>query len=462
MTTKKTQGFAQVTALLAIALAACASDAVGPTKGGNNPPPTDGHAYLKIVGDKNVFLDNGATKELVVMYVDDANMPLAGTIAFKVDGDLMGGRLSASSGVTGADGSVHINVTGGPTGEAYVKVTASAEFATSVDWSVSVKAASQPPVPGPLQVIGTYQLESEFNLVNGIPGTAGDVVRTIIDMTDGPNDPASWLLDLASKDNAGVKSALDPLRPAVDAFLNSLLKDLSMKIVIDGVQLDIVDKFKDFGNAFGDVAQKFGLKSTLQIYAGPNNTLLGKHTITGVFFKIDNKKIEKTLGELNMDNIVVDKIPVTLTGETSLTIGDETFGLSYGKMIIFALDNVVIPQVDPAATSLRELLSDVVPCDSIGDSIADYTHIGDGTLWQSLCETAIAFGASYAEGKIGSLGDQATAFTFHGSVRPVDTNNDRKVDSLVGGLWEGQLMLAGQPAALAKPMQTFTGTRMGN
>src|SRR5262249_48512609 len=155
-----------------------------------NPAPTDGHAYLKIVGDKSVFLENGQRRELVVKYVDDNDGPLAGSIAFRVDGDFMGGSLSAPSGVTGADGSVHVMVNGGPTGEAFVKVSASAAYATPVDWNVSIKAAGSSQ-PKPLDVVGTYKLESEFNLVSGIPGTAGNIIRTVIAMTDDPNDPSS-------------------------------------------------------------------------------------------------------------------------------------------------------------------------------------------------------------------------------------------------------------------------------
>jgi hypothetical protein len=442
-----------LTAFLAIALAGCAAEALGPTKNGN--PPTDGHAYLKIV-----VLDNSASKELVVKYVDDGDQPLAGTIAFQVSGDLKGGRLSATSGVTGADGSVHINVIGGATGEAFVKVSASAEFATPVDWSVSVKAGTQP-MTGPLNVIGTYQLESEFNLVNGIPGTAGDVVRTVIDLTDGPNDPSTWVLDKIAGTGSGAKSALDAVRPTLDAVLNSLLAEASQLIVIDGVELDIVGAFKKFGNAFGDAANKFGVKSTFQIYAGPGSTLLGKHTITGVFFRVDTKKIEKTLGELDMDNIVIDKIPVTLASDSKLVVGDEDIALSYGKLIVAALDNVVIPLLDPAASNLEELLTDIVPCDTIADKIEEKTGIG-ASFWESLCSTGLKAGSAIVEGELGRLGDAATAFRIHGEVRPVDNNSDRKVDLLVGGLWEGQLTLAGQPAVLAKPMQTFSGTRMGN
>jgi hypothetical protein len=439
----------------------CASEAVGPTK--INPNPEPGHAYLQIVGDKNVFLDNGATKEIVVKYVDDSGGPLAGTVDFAISGTAAGSSLSAMSGVTGNDGSVHINVSGARTGEAYFKVTASAEYATPVDWSIAVKAGSQPPVPGPLDVIGTYNVESEFNLINGVPGTAGDIVRTIVDLTDSPNDPATWILDQAEKGGTSFKNALDTVRPALDAFLNTLLTEASQKIVIDGVQLDIVGAFKKFGNAVGDVGSKFGLKSQLQIYAGPNNTLLAKHTFTGVFFKINSKRYDKTFGELNMDNIVVDKIPVTLPSENQLVLGDEQIGLSYGKLIVLALDNLVIPLIDAQAGSMRDLLEDLIPCDDFGDSLAQQTGLLNGSFWASLCKTGVSVGAQYAENKLTeALGQSGSFMTVHGTVRPVDTNNDRKVDSLVGGLWEGQMTMAGLNAALAKPMQTFAGTRMGN
>lgn len=460
MTTNHMHGTARRVAFLAVALSACASNAIGPSEpdGGTNE---QNRAYLQIVGDHAVMLANGATKELVVKYIDDSGQPLMGTVSFALTGTPLGGKLSATSGTTGTDGSVHVVLTAGPNGDANFAVAASAANATSVNWTVAVQqSVVQPPMP--LNVIGTYQLESQFNLVSGIPGTAGDVVRAIIGMTDDPNDPSSWILDQIAGSSPSMKSALDTVRPALDSVLNSLLEDASMAIVIDGVHLDIVSFFKKFGNAFGDVTQKFGIKSTLQIYQGPNNTLLGKHTITGVFFKIDTKRTDKTLGELNMDNIVVDKIPITMVSESQLTIGQHDIGLSWGTVINFGLDDVLIPQLDPKATSLKELLEDVVPCADLGAKINDAVGFGGANLWESLCETGLAFGASYAEGKLGDISGQASDFKITGTVRPVDTNNDRKVDSLVAGQWSGQLMFGSNPTTLMAGQQTFTGTRVGN
>src|SRR5204863_3692490 len=47
---------------------ACASEDVGPVP---VVEPQQGHAFLKIVGDKSVFLEYGGAKEIVVKYVND-------------------------------------------------------------------------------------------------------------------------------------------------------------------------------------------------------------------------------------------------------------------------------------------------------------------------------------------------------------------------------------------------------
>src|ERR1051326_898453 len=51
-----------------------------------------------------------------------------------------------------------------------------------------------PPPPTPLDPTGRYAMQSTFDLTTNAPGTVGDVMRAIIDMTDSPNDPTHWLL----------------------------------------------------------------------------------------------------------------------------------------------------------------------------------------------------------------------------------------------------------------------------
>ncbi len=450
LTTKKALGLAPLVALL---VGGCAQDALGPSPDGGTPPVQGEHLRLQIVGDPSVLLENGASKELVVKYINDGGQPRAGTITFNFAGDAKGAVLSETSGVTTADGSVHLTLRGGAAGDANFNVVASAPEAASVNWNVAV-ATTKPPVPTPLNVIGTYNLESQFNVVEGLTGTAADAVHIFISVSE---SPAGWLLDEWSNSDPGVKDTISSFRAPLEAALNALLEQLTT-FTVDGTKIDVYHILMSFGTGFDSVVHKFGIKSTLQIYAGPNNTLLGKHTVTGFFFKLDNKRIDKSVAELGMDTIVVDKIPITMPSESQITIGEHDIGMATGGLIVLAINNVLLPAIDGQTFGTSETLSDflanLIPCGDFGDYMEKNVGL-TSSFWSSLCTTAIKFGGVYLEGKLADIGGGAATFDIHGTVRPVDSNNDRKVDSLLSGVWQGQIMYGTTPCPLPPPDQTF-------
>jgi hypothetical protein len=438
-------------------LAACASEAVGPVP---TIQPQEGHAFLKIVGQKNVFLDTGGSREIVVRYVNDNDEGLAGSVSFRIEGSSAGGSLSQSSQVTGPGGEVRVHVIGG--NESAFRVIAEAQYATPVDWAVAVRSGTIDP-PLPFNIVGTYRVESQFDLATGLPGKLGEVVNTFIDLTDSPNDPTTFLLDLASKADAGVNNVLKNFRPVMDVALNTLLKQLTT-FSIDNQRISVVAKFQEFGNGFGEVSRKFGLKSQIQIYRDPANAdrYLAKHTVDGVFFKIKNKRTDRTMAQLNMSNIVVDAIPVTLQDESMITFGEHNIGLNVGKVIVFGANNVLIPLITQnRAMNFTELLTDLIDCYDVADTLSDEIG-GSSDLWESICETALTVVGNVLEGKVSELGGTASEFRIGGTVRPSDNNADGKVDELVAGEWEGRLMLGTAASPLSRPNQKFTGTRMGN
>jgi hypothetical protein len=439
-TTKNPLALAPFAALL---FAACASNELGPGPDGGAPPPAQNeHLQLVIVGDRSVLLNNGASKELVVKYVNDAGQPRAGTISLSFSGDGKGATLSPMSGVTQTDGSVHATLVGGASGNANFNVVASAPEAASVNWNVAV-STNQPPTPAPLQVIGTYKLESTFNAVEGLTGTAATVVTDFIGISE---DPAGWLLTQWANSDAGVAATINSFRAPLAAALDGLLESLTT-FTVDNTKVDVLKILMTFGTGFDSVVHKFGIKSSLQIYAGPNNTLLGKHTVTGFFFTIDGKRVDKSTAELGMDTIEVDKVPITLMGESQITIGNHSFGMKDGGLIVFAINNVLISSLDPNANNLADFLGDIIPCDSFADWM-DQNVLDSYATWNSLCTTAIKFGGVYLEGKLADLGDGAATFQINGTVRPEDTDGDRKVDTLVNGQWQGQIMYGATPSPL--------------
>ena len=434
-----------------VLVGACSSQDVGPTP--TPKPPVEGHAYLDIVGDKNVFIDTGARATIVVKYHDDAGDPVAGAVTFAIQGDAKGGSLSAASAVTDGQGLARVDVVGGTTEVAF-GVRASAQYATAVDWSIAVHAG--PPPPGPLALEGTYQLESQFDLVSALPGTVGDVVRTVIDITDSPNDPTTFLIDeaLSQINDSTVTNAVNALRPGLDVGINEFLKS----------QLgDVYTSLVEFGNGFGDAAQRFGLKSELAVTKSADGSYAATHTVKGIFFFTDagggtRKRQDVDLADAHIDYVVASNIPVTRTGDTSITIGDHSLQMSYGKLLVYSVRNVVLRLIDPGASTMTDFLQDTVDCDTLGQKIYDEVKSGSAGIYGSACKTALAIVGNVIEGKLGAVGGTATGFHIHGTVQIKDTDNDRKVDKLQGGQWQGSLDIGTDTASLGQP--SFLGSRM--
>jgi hypothetical protein len=429
---------------------ACSSDPTDDQGGGHTPEP--GNAYLTIVGDQNVFLENSWQQTITVRYHDGADRPLAGQVDFSIVGTADGGAVSAPAGVTNADGQVSVQVIAGDEGEAFFKVRAEAEYADAVEWTIAV-SAGQAPVP-PLDPTGRYQVNSRFDLVSGVPGTVGTVINTFLDMTDGPYDPATWLIDtiLDEINNGTITSAVNAFRPALDAIVNDLLISFAPGIVTD---------ILDIGDMLGQVARNFGTVSTLEVEAGfgiEGDELSATHTMTGVFFDINNQRYSFPLSALGMDYLVAEDVAFRLEGETRVHIGAHEFPLSYGSLLLVALDEVIVPLIDPYASDLYDLFENMIDCQAVGQQLADSIGVGSPSLYEGACILGVGAAVGVIYDQLASLDASAMLLGISGEARPQDTNTDRKVDVLTGGEWVGSVSYAGVPATLTD--STFRAERM--
>lgn len=444
--------------LLALALAVATGCAA--TQGPEGPPPGDddpqpGRSFLTIVGDKNVFMENGWRQRITVRYHDDTDAALAGTVDFAIRGTANGSTLSGDSGVTNADGVVAIDVVATANGDAAFTVVASAELADPVEWRIAV-SSGPPPLP-PLDVTGKYVVQSDFDIVSGVPGTVGTVINSFIEMTDDPYDPASFILDkIVEQIGSGpIASAIDLLRPALDGLVNE---------AILGLAPDFVDTILDIGDKLGQVSRQFGVTSTLEVSKTggiEGDELVAKHTITGIYFTIDGVKTTFSMPELSMTDIPIENVAFSKSADdTKVTIGEHGFPLSYGTMLVVALNEVIIPQIVPGADNLPELLLHYINCTEVGNTLADEIGFGSPSLYEGACELGLNAAGFAIEAQLRSIDGEAVVVTIHGDARPVDNNTDRKVDVLQNGLWEGTISYAGTPATLARPDNKFRGDRM--
>jgi len=425
--------------LLALGAGACTSD---PVDGGDDV--AEGSAHLTIIGSNSVLLENGWTADVTVRYADESDEPLAGTIDFVLAGDVRGAYLSGDAITVDANGEATITVTAGSQSDANFTIDATAPLADGVSWDVQVLQRA-------LEVTGSYRLSSDFDMASGLPGTAGQVVNTFIDMTDGPYDPATWVLDqlVNGISNSTIRDIVNATRPVLDGILYDLLVANTP---------GIVQQIIDLGDAFGQVAKKFGTTSTLTVTAtnDVDGALGSAHHLSDLVFTIDGDTFTYSLADMGMPNL--DASPSFSYDATKFHIGQHSFPLSYGAILMVALEEIILPMIDPTATDLESFLVNLVPCDAVGAEIADFVGFGSPSLYEGACLLGLGTGANYIEDRIRSLDTSAMNLGIAGSARWTDSNQDHKVDVLQAGAWTGNMTYASTPAPLGP--SPFRGERL--
>lgn len=307
-----------------------------------------------------------------------------------------------------------------------------------------------PPEPQ-MDAQGTYRLQSTFDIATNMPGTAGSVLNGLIAATDDPDDPMSWLLDqmLAQMDDGTLKDILVGAKPLVAGYLNDRLHDLAP---------GLVDTIVDVGHRMADLTKHFGLREKLEVKS-VDQTYLAHVTADGVHWDVDGTAVDLGFIDNNIDEVTADGVFISYEKTDSrLHIGEHTLQLPYGKLVRLALDNVVVPEIDPTAHSLVELLDHQVNCAGVGAAVVDYLGFGSATFFATVCHSGLQYAANLAYDQIAA---QNAVLDMHlmGSSRATDTNNDYKLDKLSFGTWTGSLTYEATDATLAQPA-TYLGARM--
>ena len=304
----------------------------------------------------------------------------------------------------------------------------------------------------PLDVTGMYHLDSRFDLVSGMPGQVGDVTNTFLDMTDDPYDPATWVLDqiVAKVNNSFVRGAINSARPILDGLLYDAMVQNAPQIVNDLI---------DLGDHFGQISRRFGTISSLEVSADADGSA-AVHTVTGYRFDIDNVEYEYDIAELGSEPAVIQGIGFDFAADR-LSVAEHSVPLRYGIFLALALEDVVIPLIDPAAVSLEDLLNRLVNCNNVGYELSVEIGYGSADFYTGLCEIGLNAGADFVLDKLVSIDEQAqVTLVITGSARGSDSNGDRRIDRLTGGKWTGAIDYAGDRGDLAQDVNTFTGERM--
>lgn len=299
----------------------------------------------------------------------------------------------------------------------------------------------------PLTAEGRYTITSNFDVATNMPGTAGTVVNTFIDATDSPDDPSRWILDQLIKQlpDGSVKNAVQGAVPLVSGYLNDRLLQVAPNFVV---------KFRDMGNKFGQAAHNFGTIETLDVPAsGPSST-----TINGVQFTVDQIELAFMFKDYNLPEVAVPNLDVQVDQTGKLTIGEHKVALSYGKVMRIALDEVVIPLVDPTATNLEDVLKHLINCQKVGIYVYEKVGIGAPSTFEGACTAGLKAGAAAIYGNIARVDSAALEFGIQGLAKGVDRNKDGRIDTIQTGAWSGTLNYSGTGAPLSRG--NFIGSRL--
>jgi hypothetical protein len=302
--------------------------------------------------------------------------------------------------------------------------------------------------PVPSTPEGRYMVQSELDLATNMPGTSGQVINYFILATDDPEDPTKFIVDqlLAAMPDGSVKNALQSSAPFVTGYLNDRLLEVAPTLL---------NRVVDVGDAFGDVAKHFGTIETLEIDAAGNAT----KTITGVHFEVDQVPLDFQLKDYGIAEIKVEGVHVNLEQSGKLTIQEHTVPVKYGAVLKLALDQAIIPMIDPAAQNVGDLLKKAVNCVKVGQYVYDAIGFGSPSTFQSACTAGLGAASTALYSKLASMDGVALELKLTGVARAIDKNKDGKMDDLQNGTWSGNLGYAGTPATLPDGAK-FYGTKL--
>jgi hypothetical protein len=293
--------------------------------------------------------------------------------------------------------------------------------------------------PIPTTPEGKFAVTSDFDLATNAPGTAGQVARYFIDATDDPDDPTRFIVQqlINALPDGAFKNAVSSAAPFVTGYLNDKLLEVAP---------DLLVKVIDAGDKLGQITHHFGTIETLDVRAGGMAT----KTVSGLHFTVDKVALDFAFKDFGLPETTIDNLQVTLDQTGKLTIAEHKVGLKYGQVLKIAIDQAVIPFIDPSAANVGDLLHHAVDCEAVGQFVFDAIGIGSPSTFESACNAGLTAAGTAVYNLLDQIDGSALEFGITGVARGVDKNSDSKMDEITSGSWSGTLGYAGTPTPLGE------------
>ena len=284
-------------------------------------------------------------------------------------------------------------------------------------------SGAAPPSTIPVSPVGVFAVTSTFDL--HVPHAAAPALTTLLAATDGPDAPASYLVDrlIASLPDGKVKTLATAAEPYVAAYINTRLVDLAPRLV---------DGLDGLAAGLSRIATHFGTVETLRVDDGGT----GVRTISGVRFEVGKAVTVAALADAGLADLAAG-VRVTLDAAGNVGISEHEHALPYGAILRLGLDRAVAPSVEPTAGDLAGALGRLLDCDRLGGVIADRVGLGSAMLYGAACRATMTAIASEVDAQLAAIDRTPLGIEVAGTAMGFDGNGDGTMDELRGGRWTG-------------------------
>lgn len=306
-----------------------------------------------------------------------------------------------------------------------------------------------------LNPAGTYDMVNHFDFSDvamNLPGTAGQVI-TYIELVF--TNPGKALLE-------GIKLIVQTWVPAwvtdiaLGPFEDALANYITQWVVANAPEP--VQKFLEIGQDVLQIVNNLQLDGQLKISKLSSGYMNGKESFTGItlYWKWGCAVGDEECGiyhfgleQLNNSDVPLDLIDGewngSMVGFDRLQIDSHPIQLNYGKLILFVLNDVMIPMVTDY-DNLEDMLYSIVNCPGLAASMSSSILDGIGLSEQDIEAACDSMLATLLGPVLQSISDLSLPSEVHlkGTATFVDDDNNLVVDRLIDGIWDGDLTMDGQ------------------
>ncbi len=304
----------------------------------------------------------------------------------------------------------------------------------------------------PLMLTGTYRVEGSYNFTNlavdflNEQGLAGEILADILTFF---NDPGEIIIKYVEE--------------AAKQFLPSIAVDLLFDIIGEPIADALSDwllgipELQDFWTVTQDLTsvvnglELISLVQFSKIYSDYN--LNGSEEFIGLnlYWKLDCDpnapdydecgKYTYTLEDFDDPDFPLDLASSHFTASilnwNQLQIDPHIIYINYGKLILFGLEHILLPEIANGATNLGDAMADLLDCSNL-DSILGIPQQDI----QNACEGATDLISGFVEVSLNGLKWDST-LSLYGSCLLLDDHDDLVVDRLIDGAYTGTVVLSG-------------------